>query len=47
MALIRFRLVKTKVLMFVNTVEQGYRLKLFLEAFSLRACLLNSELPKR
>lgn len=31
--------------MFVNCVDDGFRLKLFLESFGLRAALLNAELP--
>ena len=31
--------------MFVNDVERCYRLKLFLEQFSIKSCVLNSELP--
>lgn len=31
--------------MFVNDVDRSYRLKLFLEQFSIKSCVLNSELP--
>jgi ATP-dependent RNA helicase DDX56/DBP9 len=31
--------------MFVNDIERCYRLKLFLEQFSIKTCVLNSELP--
>jgi len=31
--------------MFVNDVDRCYRLKLFLEQFSIKSCVLNSELP--
>jgi len=34
-----------KTLFFVATTERAYRLKLFLERFSLRSALLNDELP--
>jgi superfamily II DNA/RNA helicase len=45
MALLKLGLVRRKVLLFVNSVDAGYRLKLFLEAFGVRAALLNAELP--
>ncbi|KAM4527504.1 putative ATP-dependent RNA helicase DDX56 [Odontesthes bonariensis] len=44
-ALLKLRLVQGKTLVFVGTVERSYRLKLFLEQFSIPACVLNSELP--
>jgi ATP-dependent RNA helicase DDX56/DBP9 len=31
--------------LFVNDVDRSYRLKLFLEQFSIKSCVLNSELP--
>lgn len=31
--------------MFVNDIERCYKLKLFLEQFSIKTCVLNSELP--
>uniref|UniRef100_A0A3P8XDZ8 Probable ATP-dependent RNA helicase DDX56 n=1 Tax=Esox lucius TaxID=8010 RepID=A0A3P8XDZ8_ESOLU len=43
--LLKLRLVQGKTLLFVGTVERCYRLKLFLEQFSIPACVLNSELP--
>ncbi|EFJ45391.1 hypothetical protein VOLCADRAFT_63761, partial [Volvox carteri f. nagariensis] len=45
LALLRLGLVPKKVLIFVNTVYEGVRLRLFLEAFGVRPALLNSELP--
>lgn len=33
------------MLIFVNTVDEGVRLRLFLEAFGVRPALLNAELP--
>jgi hypothetical protein len=45
MALLKLGLVRKKVLLFVNSVDTGYRLKLFLESFGVRAALLNAELP--
>uniref|UniRef100_A0A452H1X3 Probable ATP-dependent RNA helicase DDX56 n=1 Tax=Gopherus agassizii TaxID=38772 RepID=A0A452H1X3_9SAUR len=44
-ALLKLGLVPGKAILFVNTVERSYRLKLFLEQFSIPACVLNSELP--
>ncbi|XP_051540691.1 probable ATP-dependent RNA helicase DDX56 [Myxocyprinus asiaticus] len=43
--LLKLHLVRGKTLIFVSTVERCYRLKLFLEQFSIPACVLNSELP--
>lgn len=40
-------LLKGKGLFFVNTIDNGYRLKLFLEQFHIRSAVLNSELPLR
>ncbi|KAJ3205744.1 ATP-dependent DNA/RNA helicase, partial [Clydaea vesicula] len=34
-----------KSLIFVNDIDRGYRLKLFLEQFAIKSCVLNSELP--
>ncbi|PVH16247.1 ATP-dependent RNA helicase DBP9 [Candidozyma duobushaemuli] len=41
----KLNLIKGKSLVFVNSIERGYRLKLFLEQFGIRCCILNSELP--
>ncbi|KAG9086168.1 ATP-dependent DNA/RNA helicase [Ceratobasidium sp. UAMH 11750] len=43
--ILKLKLVKGKCLIFVNDVDRGYRLKLFLEQFSIKSCVLNSELP--
>lgn len=43
--ILKLKLVRGKAILFVNAVERGYRLKLFLEKFGLRACVLNAELP--
>ncbi|CAI5467776.1 unnamed protein product [Closterium sp. Yama58-4] len=45
LALIRLQLLQKKVLIFTSTVEAGFRVKLFLEQFGIRAAVLNSELP--
>ena len=41
----KLQLVKGKCIIFVADVDRCYRLKLFFEQFSIRSCILNSELP--
>ena len=41
----KLRLVRGKCIIFVEDVDRSYRLKLFLEQFSVKSCVLNSELP--
>ena len=43
--LLKLGILTGKVLFFVNSVDRCYELKLFLEQFSIRAAVLNSELP--
>ena len=43
--ILKLKLVKGKCIIFVNDVNRCYRLKLFLEQFSIKSCVLNSELP--
>ncbi|KAJ2079612.1 ATP-dependent DNA/RNA helicase [Coemansia sp. RSA 988] len=43
--ILKLRLIAGKCLLFVNDIDRSYRLKLFLEQFSIKACVLNSELP--
>ncbi|KAF8576469.1 ATP-dependent RNA helicase dbp9 [Ramaria rubella] len=43
--ILKLKLIKGKCILFVNSVERSYRLKLFLEQFSIKSCVLNSELP--
>lgn len=43
--LLKLSLVRGKTIIFVNAIDRCYRLKLFLEQFSIPACVLNSELP--
>ncbi|KAJ3859571.1 ATP-dependent RNA helicase dbp9 [Lentinula novae-zelandiae] len=43
--ILKLKLVRGKSILFVNDVDRSYRLKLFLEQFSIRSCVLNSELP--
>ncbi|GAB7362822.1 hypothetical protein MBLNU230_g3125t1 [Neophaeotheca triangularis] len=44
-AIFKLQLVKGKVIVFVADVDRCYRVKLFLEQFGIRSCVLNSELP--
>ncbi|EKX40607.1 hypothetical protein GUITHDRAFT_46656, partial [Guillardia theta CCMP2712] len=44
--LLKLGILQGKVLFFVNDVDRCYELKLFLEQFSIRAAVLNSELPQ-
>lgn len=44
---VKLGLLKGKGLFFVNTIDGGYRLKLFLEQFHIRSAVLNAELPLR
>lgn len=41
----KLQLIKGKVIIFVGDVDRCYRLKLFLEQFGIKNCILNSELP--
>ena len=42
---LKLGLLKGKGLFFVNSIDGGYRLKLFLEQFHIRSAVLNAELP--
>ncbi|KAF7995772.1 hypothetical protein HCN44_006879 [Aphidius gifuensis] len=44
-ALLKLHLIRGKSIIFVNTVDRCYKLKLFLEQFGVPTCVLNSELP--
>ncbi|CAL7937587.1 unnamed protein product [Xylocopa violacea] len=44
-ALLKLMLIRGKTIIFVNTVDRCYKLKLFLEQFGIPTCVLNSELP--
>ncbi|KAE8734120.1 DEAD-box ATP-dependent RNA helicase 16 [Hibiscus syriacus] len=46
LALIKLELVLKKVLIFTNTIDAGFRLKLFFEKFGIRSAILNAELPQ-
>jgi ATP-dependent RNA helicase DDX56/DBP9 len=43
--ILKLRLIHGKCIIFVNDIDRCYRLKLFLEQFSIKSCVLNSELP--
>jgi hypothetical protein len=45
MVLLKLGLARKKVLLFVNSIDAGFRLRLFLEAFGIRSAVLNAELP--
>ena len=45
MVMLKLGMVRKKVLLFVNSINAGYRLKLFLEAFGIRSAVINAELP--
>lgn len=42
---LKLKLLKGKILIFANDVERCFKLKLFLEQFGIRTCILNPELP--
>ncbi|GJM96032.1 hypothetical protein PR202_ga12836 [Eleusine coracana subsp. coracana] len=41
-----FKLIQKKVLIFVNSTDMAFRLRLFLEKFAIRSAVLNAELPQ-
>ncbi|CAF0736015.1 unnamed protein product [Rotaria sordida] len=43
--ILKLQLLIGRTILFVNSVEQAYRLKLLMEQFHIKTCLLNSELP--
>ena len=45
MVLLKLGLLPKKVLLFINSINEGYRLRLFLEAFGIKSAVLNAELP--
>ncbi|GAB7347354.1 hypothetical protein MBLNU459_g4290t1 [Dothideomycetes sp. NU459] len=44
-AIFMLKLIKGKCIIFVSDIDRCYRLKLFLEQFGIKSCILNSELP--
>ncbi|KAH6824423.1 P-loop containing nucleoside triphosphate hydrolases superfamily protein [Perilla frutescens var. hirtella] len=45
-ALLKLELVQKKVLIFVNSIDMSFRLKLFFEQFGIKSAVLNAELPQ-
>lgn len=43
--LLKLKLIRGKSIIFVNEVDRGYKVKLFLEQFGVKTCVVNSELP--
>ena len=41
----KLKLIKGKSIIFVGDIDRSYRLKLYLEQFGIKSCILNSELP--
>ncbi|TAQ85748.1 hypothetical protein B7494_g5924 [Chlorociboria aeruginascens] len=41
----KLQLIKGKCIIFVGDIDRCYRLKLYLEQFGIKSCILNSELP--
>ncbi|XP_004495716.1 DEAD-box ATP-dependent RNA helicase 16 [Cicer arietinum] len=46
LAMLKLELVQKKVLIFTNTIDMSFRLKLFLEKFGIKSAVLNAELPQ-
>ncbi|KGN48639.1 DEAD-box ATP-dependent RNA helicase 16 [Cucumis sativus] len=46
LSLLKLDLVQKKVLIFTNSIDMGFRLKLFLEKFGIKSAILNAELPQ-
>ena len=44
--MLKLRLIQGKTIVFVNSVDQGFKLQLFLSAFFIPSLVLNSELPE-
>lgn len=44
-SLFKLKLIKGKCIVFVADVDRCYRVKLYLEQFGIKSCILNSELP--
>lgn len=45
--MVKLKALKERTIFFVNSIEQGFRLKLFFERFSVKTAVLNPELPLR
>ncbi|XP_015868189.1 DEAD-box ATP-dependent RNA helicase 16 [Ziziphus jujuba] len=46
LSLLKLELVQKKVIIFTNTIDMGFRLRLFLEKFGIKSAVLNAELPQ-
>ncbi|XP_052196143.1 DEAD-box ATP-dependent RNA helicase 16 [Diospyros lotus] len=46
LALLKLELVQKRVLIFTNTIDMSFRMKLFLEQFGIKSAVLNAELPQ-
>ncbi|XP_057482093.1 DEAD-box ATP-dependent RNA helicase 16 [Actinidia eriantha] len=46
LALLKLELIQKKVLIFTNTIDMSFRLKLFFEQFGIKSAVLNAELPQ-
>uniref|UniRef100_A0A7N0UCZ5 RNA helicase n=1 Tax=Kalanchoe fedtschenkoi TaxID=63787 RepID=A0A7N0UCZ5_KALFE len=46
LAILKLELLQKKVLIYTNTIDMGFRLRLFLEKFGIRSAVLNAELPQ-
>ena len=44
-SLFKLKLVRGRTIIFTNCVDKCYKLKLFLQTFGIRSCILNPELP--
>ncbi|OQV14810.1 putative ATP-dependent RNA helicase DDX56 [Hypsibius exemplaris] len=44
-AMLKLQLIQGKCILFVNSVERCYKVKLYLEQFGIRSCISNAELP--
>lgn len=43
--ILKLQLIKGKIIVFVADVDRSYHVKLYLEQFGIKSCVLNSELP--
>ncbi|KAK4416363.1 DEAD-box ATP-dependent RNA helicase 16 [Sesamum alatum] len=46
LAILKLELVQKKVLIFANSIDMSFRLKLFFEQFGIKSAVLNAELPQ-
>lgn len=44
-SMVKLNLLRGRTIIFVNSLKRCYKLKLFLEQFAVRSCILNPELP--